>query len=70
MNLALGIIVGGVAVGWEPVDTEESAIKLAYERSMSDTQVHCIMTGESEYDENVSIVYLVIGGAFYKPHDL
>lgn len=71
MSFAIGKIVDGMAVGWDPVSTEDEAIKQAYERSIiSDTQVHCIMEGASEDDENSEIAYLVIGGAFYKPHDL
>jgi len=70
MSFAIGRIVDGMAVGWEPAETQDKAIKQAYERSISDTQVHCIMVGESEDDENGEIAYLVMGGAFYKPHDL
>ncbi len=68
---AIGVLVGGMAQGWEPVLDEEDAIKQAYEKSIEDPSVvNCIMTGESEQAEDGNIAYLVIGGNFYKPHDL
>jgi len=67
---ALGVIVDGMAKGWQPVSSEVEAIKLAYDRSLEDTFTHCIMLGKDEDDENGQVVYLVVGGEFYKRHDL
>lgn len=68
---AIGVLFNGMAQGWDPVRDEEDAIKQAYEKSIEDPSVvNCIMTGESEQDEDGTIAYLVIGGNFYKPHDL
>lgn len=67
---AIGEIKDGMAVGWDGVASEDEAIKWAYERSISNNGVHCIMVGESEEDENGYVKYIVIGGSFYRSHDL
>ncbi len=67
---AIGVLINGMAEGWEPATNEEEAIKEAYSRSMEDSLTHCIMSGIDSSDENAKIVYLVVGGSFYKSHDL
>ncbi|MFM4785455.1 hypothetical protein ACEUCV_15725 [Aeromonas veronii] len=67
---ALGIITNGMAEGWQPVSSEEVAIKEACWLSLQNSLTHCIMLGKGEDDENGEVVYLVIGGEFYKRHDL
>ncbi|GIC77171.1 hypothetical protein [Moritella sp. F3] len=70
MAFAIGKIKDGLAIGWDSVISEDKAIKEAYERSMLSHDVHCIMVGESEKDENVDVKFIVIGGSFYRSHEL
>ncbi|GGB53600.1 hypothetical protein GCM10011607_12710 [Shewanella inventionis] len=70
MKFALGIIEDGQAIGWDEMTDQDHAVKIACERSIINTKVHCIMTGESATDENGEVIFIVIGGHFYKPYDL
>ena len=70
---ALGVLVDGVATGWQPISSENEAIeamKQAHTRSMESSLTQCVMLGTGEDDEDAEVVFLVVGGEFYKRHDL
>tara|TARA_R110002051_G_scaffold324937_1_gene424693 strand:+ start:3857 stop:4078 length:222 start_codon:yes stop_codon:yes gene_type:complete len=67
---ALGALVNGLAEGWHHMPSEAEAIKQSYERSMEHSTTQCIMLGTGENDEDAQVEYLVVGGNFYKRHDL
>ena len=67
---ALGVLVDGFATGWQPISSENEAIKQAHTRSMESSLTQCVMLGTGEDDEDAEVVFLVVGGEFYKRHDL
>lgn len=67
---ALGELENGIAKGWHRMPTEGEAIKAACDRSLEHSTTQCIMLGYGEDDDDAQVVFLVIGGHFYKPHDL
>lgn len=68
---ALGVLnQNGMAVGWHPMPSEEEAIKQAHTRSMESSAPQCIMFGAGQDDEDGQVEFLVVGGEFFKRHDL
>ncbi len=68
---ALGVLdQNGMAVGWHPMSSKEEAIKQAHTRSMESSAPQCIMLGAGVDDEDGQVEFLVVGGEFYKRHDL
>ena len=68
---ALGVLdQNGMAEGWHPMSSQEEAIKQAHTRSMESSAPQCIMLGAGADDEDSEVVFLVVGGEFYKRHDL
>lgn len=68
---ALGLLdQSGMAVGWCPMPNVEEAIKQAHIRSMESSAPQCIMFGAGQDDEDGQVEFLVVGGEFYKRHDL
>ncbi|MDL4860751.1 hypothetical protein NPJ88_000240 [Halomonas elongata] len=52
------------------MQSEEEAIKQAHTRSIESPVTQCIMIGSGPEDEHGEVEYLVVGGEFYKRHDL
>lgn len=50
--------------------SEAEAIKQAYSRSIESRETQCIMLGTGYDDESGQVEFLVVGGEFYKRHDL
>lgn len=69
-HYALGKLVNGMAEGWHPMPNEAEAIKQAHSRSIESTDTQCIMLGTGNDDEDGQVEFLVVGGEFYKRHDL
>lgn len=59
----VGVLGKEFIEGADPAPNEEAAIKMAYDRSLADNQVHAIMQGGQAG-------FLVWGGTFFKLHSL
>lgn len=70
MAFALAVMIDGIATGWDEVNSKEQAVKVAYERSMTDCRPQYVLSGKGPQDEDANVEYLVVGGNFYVPHDL
>lgn len=69
-HYALGTLVNGMAVGWHAMPSEDEAIKQAHSRSIESPETQCIIFGSGQDDEDAKVEYLVVGGEFYKCHEL